>query len=66
MSRRPGQGRSTVKKGSSNAAAEAAAARKAGQDTDVEEEDDGNYTQFDVTIDTVNVTLSFIKWWNGS
>jgi distribution and morphology protein 31 len=54
-----------VKKGSSNAAAEAAAARKAGQDTDVEEEDDGNYTQFDVTIDTVNVTLSFIKWWNG-
>lgn len=29
------------------------------------EEDDGNYTQFDVTISTVNVTLSFIKWWNG-
>jgi distribution and morphology protein 31 len=66
VSRRPGQGRSTVKKGSPNAAAEAAAARKAGQDTVVEEEDDdGNYTQFDVTIDTVNVTLSFIKWWNG-
>ncbi|KAH6631554.1 mitochondrial distribution and morphology protein-domain-containing protein [Chaetomium tenue] len=65
VSRRPGQGKSTVKKGSSNAAAEAAAARKAGLDTAVEEEDDGNYTQFDVTIDTVNVTLSFIKWWNG-
>ncbi|KAK4241960.1 mitochondrial distribution and morphology proteins-domain-containing protein [Achaetomium macrosporum] len=66
VSRRPGQGRSTVKKGSSNAAAEAAAARKAGQEPAVvEEEDDGNYTQFDVTIDTVNVTLSFIKWWNG-
>ncbi|KAK4041386.1 mitochondrial distribution and morphology proteins-domain-containing protein [Parachaetomium inaequale] len=66
VSRRPGQGRSTVKKGSSNAAAEAAAARKADQETAlVEEEDDGNYTQFDVTIDTVNVTLSFIKWWNG-
>ena len=30
-----------------------------------EEEDDGNYTQFDITIDTVNVTLSFAKWFNG-
>jgi distribution and morphology protein 31 len=28
-------------------------------------EDDGNYTQFDVTINTVNVTLSFSKWFNG-
>lgn len=65
VSRRPGQGKSTVKKGSSNAAAEAAAARKVDLDPAVEEEDDGNYTQFDVTIDTVNVTLSFIKWWNG-
>ncbi|AEO67107.1 uncharacterized protein THITE_2154828 [Thermothielavioides terrestris NRRL 8126] len=65
VSRRPGQVRSSVKKGSSNAAAEAAAARKADQDLAVEEEDDGNYTQFDVTIDTVNVTLSFLKWWNG-
>ncbi|KAK4158089.1 mitochondrial distribution and morphology proteins-domain-containing protein [Chaetomidium leptoderma] len=66
VSRRPGQVRSTVKKGSSNAAAEAAAARKVELDPAfVEEEDDGNYTQFDVTIDTVNVTLSFIKWWNG-
>ena len=27
--------------------------------------DDGNYTQFDITLDTVNVTLSFVKWWNG-
>lgn len=66
VSRRPGQGRSSVKKGSSNAAAEAAAARQADQElAAAEEEDDGNYTQFDVTIDTVNVTLSFIKWWNG-
>lgn len=30
-----------------------------------EPEDDGNYTQFDVTIQTVNVTLSFTKWFNG-
>ncbi|KAJ4300539.1 Mitochondrial distribution and morphology protein 31, mitochondrial precursor [Collariella sp. IMI 366227] len=66
VSRRPGQGKSTVKKGSSNAAAEAAAARKVDPELAViEEEDDGNYTQFDVTIDTVNVTLSFLKWWNG-
>lgn len=79
VSRRPGQIKSTVKKGSSNAAAEAAAARQAeheatfglttnsGDDEMIEvvEEDDGNYTQFDLTIDTVNVTLSFVKWWNG-
>jgi len=65
VSRRPGQSKSSVKKGSSNAAAEAAAARKAGHDSALAEEDDGNYTQFDMTINTVNVTLSFVKWWNG-
>ncbi|KAK1759163.1 putative mitochondrial distribution and morphology protein 31, mitochondrial precursor [Echria macrotheca] len=81
VSRRPGQSVSTVKKGSSNAAAEAAAARQAEQEAAAEvalakqaeeeaaaaaaAEDDGNYTQFDLTIDTVNVTLSFVKWWNG-
>ncbi|KAK3943266.1 mitochondrial distribution and morphology proteins-domain-containing protein [Diplogelasinospora grovesii] len=65
VSRRPGQIKSSVKKGSSNEAAVAAAARHADQEAALTEEDDGNYTQFDVTIDTVNVTLSFIKWWNG-
>src|SRR5690606_8690432 len=30
-----------------------------------EEEEDTNYTQFDVTIDEVAVTLSFAKWMNG-
>jgi distribution and morphology protein 31 len=67
VSRRPGQGESSVHKGSSNAAAEAAAARQTDQDNAVTtvEEDDGNYTQFDVTMNTVNVTLSFVKWWNG-
>ncbi|KAL1864795.1 hypothetical protein VTK73DRAFT_5648 [Phialemonium thermophilum] len=66
VSRRPGQVQSSVKKGSSNAAAEAAALRLADQDASGSEvEDDGNYTQFDVTMDTVNVTLSFLKWWNG-
>lgn len=65
VSRRPGVARSSVKKGSPNEAAEAAALRLADQDASAVEEDDGNYTQFDVTISTVNVTLSFLKWWNG-
>lgn len=30
-----------------------------------EEFDDGNYTQFDLTIDQVNVSLSFSKFFNG-
>ncbi|KAF4999514.1 hypothetical protein FGRMN_2383 [Fusarium graminum] len=65
VSRRPGQGNvSSVSKGSSDAAAEAAAGRKAdlGEASEV---DDGNYTQFDVSLSTVNVTLSFLNWWNG-
>ncbi|TLS30641.1 hypothetical protein PpBr36_03506 [Pyricularia pennisetigena] len=62
VSRRPGQSKSSVKKGSSTSAAAVAAARQ----TQPSEEDDGNYTQFDVTINTVNVTLSFYKWWNGT
>lgn len=67
VSRRPGQTHSTVQKGSSFNAAAVAAARQAQIDGQAaEEEDDGNYTQFDVTINTVNVTLSFLKWWNGT
>ncbi|KAI2602343.1 mitochondrial distribution and morphology proteins-domain-containing protein [Hypoxylon sp. NC1633] len=66
ISRRPGQVKSTVSKGSSsNAAAVAAAERGTDKDTPPVEVDDGNYTQFDVTLNTVNVTLSFVKWWNG-
>ncbi|KAI1266756.1 mitochondrial distribution and morphology proteins-domain-containing protein [Xylariaceae sp. FL1019] len=64
VSRRPGQLQSSVSKGSpSNAAAVAAAER--GSDKEIAPVDDGNYTQFDVTLNTVNVTLSFAKWWNG-
>ncbi|KAI9884962.1 MAG: pre-rRNA-processing protein pno1 [Watsoniomyces obsoletus] len=69
VSRRPGQGKPRVSKGSSTAAAAAIAAR--GQDNlDArnpvdEEEEDTNYTQFELTLDTVNVTLSFTKWFNG-
>lgn len=50
---------------SSDAAAVAAAERGSDKESPVIEEDDGNYTQFDVTLNTVNVTLSFVKWWNG-
>lgn len=30
-----------------------------------EDEEDTNYTQFDLSFDTVNVTLSFTKWFNS-
>jgi distribution and morphology protein 31 len=66
VSRRPGQGKSKVSKGSSTSAAAAAAAvERQTESVDGTEDEDTNYTQFDVTIDTVNVTLSFVKWWNG-
>lgn len=64
VSRRPGQVKSSVSKGSSDAAAVAAAGRHA-QMGNVSDHDDGNYTQFDVTIANVYVTLSFINWWNS-
>lgn len=69
VSRRPGKNPSqrNVQKGSpANAAAEAAAAITAEALGDYEvEEEDTNYTQFDVTIETVNVTLSIARWMNG-
>lgn len=59
VSRRPGkESRSSVTKGSAAEAA-AAAARLA---IPPEEQ---NYTQFDITLGEVNVTLSFSKWWNS-
>ncbi|KAI5304387.1 Mitochondrial distribution and morphology protein 31, mitochondrial precursor [Ascosphaera pollenicola] len=68
VSRRPGLGSGEVSKGSSETAAAAAAARDhtdgaAAVASDVE--DDGNYTQFDLSISQVNVTLSFTRWFNG-
>ncbi|KAL2828645.1 mitochondrial distribution and morphology proteins-domain-containing protein [Aspergillus cavernicola] len=74
VSRRPGQGTGHVSKGSSKTAAAAAAAAAlsdqsavdlADQRTSPEEEEDTNYTQFDLSIETVNVTLSFGRWING-
>jgi distribution and morphology protein 31 len=60
VSRRPGQGtKSKVTKGSPEAAA-AAAAEKG-----FDPQEDTNYTQFDITLGEVNVTLSFRKWFNS-
>lgn len=73
VSRRPGQGTGHVSKGSSKTAAAVAAAAALNEQpsSDVSEprpssdEEDTNYTQFDLSIETVNVTLSFTKWING-
>lgn len=73
VSRRPGQGRSRVSKGSPMTAAAVAAAARAEETGEPngamvaadQLEEDTNYTQFDLTLDTVNVTLSFAKWFNG-
>ena len=69
VSRRPGQGKGRVSKGSPvTEAAAAAVAARAGQATSEdkdEEEEDTNYTQFDLSLDTVNVTLSFGNWFNS-
>lgn len=72
VSRRPGQGNVKVEKGSSSTAAAAAAAADRARDSEddrkgavIQEEEDTNYTQFDLSIDTVNVTLSFAKWFNS-
>ena len=76
VSRRPGQGTGKVSKGSPSTEAAAAAAAKAEKlkesgelastspDSD-EGDEDTNYTQFDLSLDTVNVTLSFTKWFNS-
>jgi len=70
VSRRPGQGTGHVSKGSPTTAAAAAAAAARGDPKPEEsslviEAEDTNYTQFDLSIETVNVTLSFTKWLNG-
>lgn len=68
VSRKPGQGESRVSKGSVSGATGAVAASKIKGDsanTNTEEVEDTNYTQFEMTLDTVNVTLSFAKWFNG-
>lgn len=61
VSRRPKRSKKFVK----GSQAEAYAASVAGLAEEVEE-DDGNYTQFDLTLEEVNVSLSFNKWVNGT
>lgn len=70
VSRRPKGTRGTgIRKGSSVSAAAAAAAAAADAGKETEElavvADDGNYTQYDLTIESVDVTLSFVRWMNG-
>lgn len=70
VSKRPkNNNRSKFEKGSQADAVAHAAARGETQETlgdnDHEAYDDGNYTQFDLTIDQVNVSLSFSKFVNG-
>jgi mitochondrial distribution and morphology protein 31 len=60
VSRRPGHNtKSGVVKGDVEAAAIAAAL------SDEIPAEEQNYTQFDITLGEVNVTLSFTKWWNS-
>ncbi|KAL8943649.1 MAG: hypothetical protein Q9216_000937 [Gyalolechia sp. 2 TL-2023] len=74
VSRRPGQGSGKVSKGSPTMAAAAAATANdrakapgtpATKDLEAKQDEDTNYTQFDLSLDTVNVTLSFAKWFNS-
>ncbi|KAK9455253.1 hypothetical protein V1511DRAFT_499903 [Dipodascopsis uninucleata] len=77
VSRRPGNFSNKFTKGSqATAAAAAAAAASSTSHSQIGTDgvvtpgvaavvDDGNYTQFDLTVDQVNVTLSLRKWMNG-
>ncbi|KAL8986417.1 MAG: hypothetical protein Q9205_000082 [Flavoplaca limonia] len=73
VSRRTGQGTGQVSKGSPLTAAAVAAATNGFTDAGVSSHqaakptaiEDANYTQFDLALDTVNVTLSFTKWFNS-
>ena len=77
ISRRPGQGTGRVSKGSPSTEAAAAVATSRAERlrgleeanlmsaTYDEEPKDASFTQFDLSLDTVNVTLSFAKWFNS-
>ena len=74
VSRRPGQGAGKVSKGSPSTEVAAAARAEKVKDSEEtvpisaksdDEEEDTNYTQFDLSLATVNVTLSFTKWFNS-
>lgn len=62
VSRRPKMVRSFKK----SSQADAYAKSLDSSEEEVEAVDDGNYTQFDLTIEEVTVSLSFLKWMNGT
>jgi distribution and morphology protein 31 len=69
VSRRPGPAGHRYTRFQKGSQAIAAAAARANQDSqealESSEYDDGNYTQLDLTIDTVSVTLSLRRWFDG-
>ncbi|ODV69523.1 mitochondrial distribution and morphology protein 31 [Hyphopichia burtonii NRRL Y-1933] len=66
VSRRPKNFKKFVK-GSQAEAYAASQSQELEDDNAADEEyDDGNYTQFDLTIEEINVSLSFNKWVNGT
>ncbi|ODV91895.1 hypothetical protein CANCADRAFT_55666 [Tortispora caseinolytica NRRL Y-17796] len=71
ISRRPGSLKKVLK-GSQSTAAAAAATAAATLDPKMDKfhiaansVEEANYTQFDLTVDTINVTLSFQRWMSG-
>lgn len=65
VSRRPKNSRKFIK-GSQAEAYHASISREESNGEPQDDVDDGNYTQFDLRIDEVNVSLSFNKWVNGT
>ncbi|CCH59439.1 hypothetical protein TBLA_0B06130 [Henningerozyma blattae CBS 6284] len=66
ISRRPNLSRSFGKGSQKEAAERARLALSAGLLINRGDFDDGNYTQYDLTIDQIEISLSFSKWINGT
>lgn len=66
VSRRPKVVKRFVKGSLSEAYAESIARDEEAEAAAVAFEDDGNYTQYDLTIEEVNILLLFNKWVNGT
>lgn len=65
VSRRPGSSKVQYRVQKGSQAIAAAAAKAGAAEPVINEDDDGNYTQFDLTIDCISVTLSLRKWMDG-
>lgn len=65
VSKRPQSTKKFVKRSQAEAYADSLH-RSEDEHAIIEEMDDGNYTQYDLTIEEVNVSLSFNKWVNGT